>query len=88
MWRSFDLVDSPASTCKIYDSGPQAARKVVSDDLWRASSEGHSFTASLQCASKAQYLDNGDFRSGEIEIKETLIAVVLNSANCTVLWCK
>jgi hypothetical protein len=26
----------------------------------------------------------GDF-AGEIEIKETLIAVVLNSANCTVL---
>ena len=25
------------------------------------------------------------FRAGEIEIKETLIAVVLNSANCTVL---
>ena len=25
------------------------------------------------------------FRSGEIEIKETRIAIVLNSANCTVL---
>jgi hypothetical protein len=25
------------------------------------------------------------FRSGEIEIKEALIAVVLNNANCTVL---
>jgi hypothetical protein len=49
------------------------------------SPEGHSFTAILQCASKVQYLGNGDFRSGEIEIKETLIAVVLNSAHCTVL---
>ena len=29
--------------------------------------------------------DNGDFPvPGEIEIKETLIAVVLNNANCTV----
>jgi hypothetical protein len=36
-----------------------------------------------KCASQAQCLDNGF--SGEIEIKETLIAVVLNSANCTVL---
>ena len=25
------------------------------------------------------------FRSGELEIKETLLVVVLNSANCTVL---